>query len=141
MAAKSPKAKRAAKRKTAAPAADASAEDPRFAAVLEALAADARLAPIVAAYVAAKKIERGKFGTNALKVGGKLFAMMVRGKLVLKLSQARVDELVDAGGGARFEPAAGRVMKQWLVVGDTPRPWVELVREAHAFVAAAARRR
>jgi hypothetical protein len=36
----------------------------------------------------------GKFGESALKVDGKIFAMLSRGELVVKLPRERVDELV-----------------------------------------------
>ncbi len=76
------------------------------------------------------------FGDNGKKVGGKLYALDVRGALVVKLPKARVDELVAAGKGARFEPRPGRVMKEWLVVTAPRRAWPALEEEAHAFVAA-----
>ena len=58
-----------------------------------------------------------QFGSSGLKIGGKIFAMLVRGRLVLKLPRSRVDALVAAGEGERFDPRRdGRVMKQWLVL-------------------------
>ena len=74
------------------------------------------------------------FGDNGEKVGGKLFALDVRGALVVKLPKARVDALVDAGKGTRFEPRPGRVMKEWLVVTAPKSAWPALKREAKAFV-------
>ena len=66
----------------------------------------------------------------ALKVNGKIFAMMSsKGKFVLKLSKKRVDELVSSGKGERFDPGHGRVMKEWVVVGDEKADWVELAKE------------
>lgn len=77
------------------------------------------------------------FGDNGRKVGGKLFALDVRGALVLKLPKARVDALVDAGKGTRFEPRPGRVMKEWLVVTAPKSAWPALEREAEAYVGGA----
>jgi len=68
-------------------------------------------------------------------VNGKIFAMMSsKGKFVLKLSKKRVDELVSSGKGERFDPGHGRVMKEWVVLGDEKADWVELAKEAYDFV-------
>jgi TfoX/Sxy family transcriptional regulator of competence genes len=47
------------------------------------------------------------FGSSGLKVGGKVFAMSVKNELVVKLPRERVDELVAAGAGSRFDPGHG----------------------------------
>lgn len=45
------------------------------------------------------------FGSGALKVNGKIFAMISsKGEFVVKLSEERVNELVAAGKGSRFDP-------------------------------------
>lgn len=76
------------------------------------------------------------FGRNeGLRVGGKIFAMLVRGDLVVKLPRARVDELVDAGVAARFDAGKGRPMREWAAVGPSAsRRWRGLVEEARTFV-------
>lgn len=76
------------------------------------------------------------FGASALKVRGKIFAMLVKGRLVVKLPRRRVDALIAAGDGARFDPGHGRLMKEWLSVEPTSAAdWLLLAREAMAFVA------
>ena len=42
------------------------------------------------------------FGSTSLKTDGKIFAMLVKDRLVVKLDRRRVDELVEAGTGKRF---------------------------------------
>jgi hypothetical protein len=75
------------------------------------------------------------FGKSALRFEGKIFAMLVRGQLVLKLPKHRVDELVDAGDGVRFDANKGTPMKEWLVLGaDSGQSWLELAHEALAFI-------
>lgn len=77
-----------------------------------------------------------RFGSNALKVAGKIFAMLVRGGLVVKLPRGRVDELVDAGEGTRFEPRPGRPMAEWLALDPASKlDWLALAAEALRFVA------
>ncbi len=71
---------------------------------------------------------------NVLAVNGKIFAMFGRGALVVKLPKERVDELVTAGKGQRFDPGHGRLMKEWISVEVGALPWVPLAREAHRFV-------
>ncbi len=57
------------------------------------------------------------FGSNALKVDGGIFAMLVRGALVVKLPHPRVDTLIAEGIGERYDPRHdGRLMKAWLTV-------------------------
>src|SRR5262249_8925861 len=76
------------------------------------------------------------FCSSALQIGGKIFAMFSNGRLVVKLPRQRVDALVAAGAGERFDPRHdGRFMKEWLVVGPTADDeWLPLAREALEFV-------
>jgi hypothetical protein len=75
------------------------------------------------------------FGRNALRVQGRIFTMFVRGQLVLKLPKARVDELVAAGEGVRFDANKGTPMKEWLSLApESTMAWLPLAREAHDFV-------
>jgi hypothetical protein len=75
------------------------------------------------------------FGADALKVDGRIFAMLVRDRLVVKLPRRRVDELIAAGDGDRFDPGHGRLMKEWLVIGPSAEDrWLALATEALAFV-------
>jgi len=60
--------------------------------------------------------------------------------LIVKLPRARVDELVSKRAGRRYEPAPGRVMKEWLAVGpDRQSDWLRLACEALDFAARAKR--
>jgi hypothetical protein len=84
--------------------------------------------------------KRGKFGSNGLAIDGKVFAMCVGGRLVVKLPEADVDAAVAAARGERLRMGA-RVMKQWLVVLEPEERWLDLARRACAFVAAEVKRR
>lgn len=77
-----------------------------------------------------------KFGSSALKVNGKIFAMIVNEMLVVKIPSQRVDTLVASGDGERFDPYKGRPMKEWLVLDPKSKlEWVALAKEAMEFVA------
>jgi TfoX/Sxy family transcriptional regulator of competence genes len=105
--------------------------------VVAAFAADRRLAPVAEEFATRGSIGAGRhFGAGALKVNGKIFAMPVRGRLVVKLPRKRVEDLVATGQAAPFEPSPGRPMKEWAAILDEKLSWVELAREAHDFVAA-----
>ena len=79
----------------------------------------------------------GKFGASGLKVDGKIFAMLAKGELVVKLPRSRVDELVASGTGRPFEPGHGRLMKEWVTIAPNHgRDWGKLAQEARRFVAA-----
>lgn len=76
------------------------------------------------------------FGSSALWTSDRIFAMLVRGRLVVKLPRQRVDALVAAGAGEQFEPGRGRRMKEWLSVAPASEGlWLPLAREAMTFVA------
>src|SRR5712692_2379788 len=77
-----------------------------------------------------------KFGSGALKSGGRIFAMLTRARLVVKLPRARVDQLVAAGRGRPFEPRRdGRLMREWLdLEPGFEEDWTLLAREALEFV-------
>ena len=74
------------------------------------------------------------FGSKGLKVARRMFAFHSKGRLVVKLPAERVEALVAAGTGKRFDPGHGRLMKEWLAVGDKDkRLWPRLAREALEF--------
>jgi hypothetical protein len=76
----------------------------------------------------------GGFGRSALRFQNKIFAMFVRGRLVLKLPADRVDALVAAGEGARFDANKGTPMKEWFSLDpESSLAWLPLAREALDF--------
>lgn len=80
---------------------------------------------------------RKKFGSNGLRINGRVFAMLSAEKrLILKLPRERVDALVDAGDGERFDPRRnGRIRREWIVMKSSSNTnWLQLVREALDFV-------
>jgi hypothetical protein len=96
---------------------------------------DPRLAALARAYASDKRVTMGKlFASYGLKVDGKIFAMVVKGNLVVKLPAPRVDELIAAGAASRFDPRHGRPMKEWAVFTGKKPSWAILAREAHRFV-------
>ena len=80
--------------------------DERFEPMVDELASRRGFDEIVAAFRAGK--DGPSFGSNGLKVDGMIFAMGVRGNLVVKLPKARVAALVAAGQGEQFDPGHGR---------------------------------
>ena len=103
---------------------------------------EARYASLVSAFAGVEGVTEGSerpgrpFGSNGLKVNHRLFAMLVRGRLVVKLPRERVAELVAAGEGKRYDPRSdGRLMQEWLNLSpDSSLEWVALAQEALDFV-------
>ncbi len=100
----------------------------RFAALAESFAGE----PGVDCGQGAKK----GFGSSALKVNGKIFAMVsAADEFVVKLPRQRVEELEALGMGRKFDPGHGRLMKEWLALhAGAARQWRDLAHEAMDFV-------
>jgi TfoX/Sxy family transcriptional regulator of competence genes len=100
----------------------------RFATIVEALLSNPGVTP---------PSDKKEFGSSGLKIHNKIFAMLVRGKLVVKLPKPRVDALVASGEGERFDPRHdGRLMKEWVTLEPrSEEEWLLLAREAMEFVA------
>ncbi|HWG63043.1 MAG TPA: hypothetical protein VG253_15190 [Streptosporangiaceae bacterium] len=74
------------------------------------------------------------FGRSALRFEGKIFAMFVRGVLVVKLPAPRVDGLIEAGHGVRFDANKGTPMKEWFSLDpESGEDWLPLAQEALNF--------
>ncbi len=79
------------------------------------------------------------FGSNGFKIHGKVFAMLVKGTLVVKLSRARAQTLVASGRAVPFDPGHGRIMKEWVAIPpEDTGTWLDLAEEAKALVARSA---
>ena len=62
-------------------------------------------------------VETGRmFGSEGLKIGGKVFAMLVKDSLVVKVPVSRANELLSSKLVKLFDPGHGRLMKEWIVL-------------------------
>src|SRR5260370_17233933 len=79
-------------------------------------AAGRRFATLVSALTGKRGVTVGSakrgFGSGTLQVNGRIFAMVAGDRIVLKLSAARVAELVAAGYGTWSTPANSRPIKE-----------------------------
>jgi hypothetical protein len=74
------------------------------------------------------------FGRTALRFQNKIFVMLVRGRLVLKLPADRVDALVAGGDGVHFDASKRSPMKEWFSLDpESDRAWLPLAHEALDF--------
>jgi hypothetical protein len=95
---------------------------------------------IVPTYLDHDGVETGTgfAGNPGLRLGGRIFAMLVDEDLVVKLDPGLVSELVGSDGAFAFDAGRGRPMRAWLrvPVGSSPGglTWEELVQAA--FMAA-----
>ncbi len=71
-----------------------------------------------------------------LRVSNKIFVMLCRGELVVKLPRHRVDQLVADGTAARFDARRdGRLMKEWATISPAhSHAWETLAIEALRYV-------
>ena len=104
--------------------------------------AAARFARVVAAFGGRSNVSQpdpssrssSAFGATTLKVGGKIFAMLVGSELVVKLPRERVETLTVSGAGSPFG-TGGRVMHEWVSIPhDGVVDWRAVADKASAFV-------
>lgn len=79
--------------------------------------------------------EKRGFGSDALQVEGRIFAMVTRGSIVLKLPAEQVRGLIASGQGSPFDAGKGRPMREWVVLERGAHERLpQLALEARAFV-------
>jgi hypothetical protein len=80
------------------------------------------------------------FGRGSLKYRGKIFAMLVRGSLVVKLPADRVTALIAAREGVAFDANKGIPMREWFSLAPcSGLDWLSLATEALEYACLAAR--
>lgn len=107
---------------------------------LSIVTSEQRYAQLVATFmsrpnVTTTAVRKRGLGSPALCVDGKIFAVPSSNEqLVVRLPKERVDGLVAAERGLRFEPFHGRPMQEWFVAGvGYERDWLSLAEEALSF--------
>jgi hypothetical protein len=96
----------------------------------------AAFAALAARYLGDPQIEHGTgFGSApGLRVGGKIFAMLPRDRLVVKLPAERCAAIVAAGEGELLV-IGRRTMREWVELdGGDPGAWAALADDALAYV-------
>lgn len=92
--------------------------------------------PIAAQYLTRPDVDIGPmFGSEGLRIRGKIFAFLEhRGALMVKVPEARADEIV-ASGIAERVVMRQREMREWITIGRAERDhWAPVVAEAYAYV-------
>jgi hypothetical protein len=79
-------------------------------------------------------IESKMFGMPIWKLNGKALGGPRQGDMVFKLDGAALEEALKLSGAKRFEPMAGRPMKQWIVLGPEHQDKWQHFAEAAAKV-------
>ncbi len=98
--------------------------------------AEAAFAALSKRFLSEEDVEPGTgFGSvPGLRVGGRIFAMLAYGDLVVKLPADRCAAMVEAGNGRLFA-VGGRTMREWLAVeGVDPAGWERLAADALTYV-------
>ena len=105
---------------------------------------DIPFTPIVQKMLKERGVTQAKmFGASGLKIGRKMFAMSVKGELIIKLPKERVDILIASKQWKQFYHLfnKSRLMKEWVSIGHKHKSkWFKLVQEAKDFVASTQKR-
>jgi len=98
---------------------------------------DALLERLAEPYLAKPGVTWGRmFSTTGLSVRGKIFGLVNHsGNLMVKVPQARADELQSAGEATRIV-MRGREMREWvqMVPARGEVAWANLLAEAYAYL-------
>jgi TfoX/Sxy family transcriptional regulator of competence genes len=105
--------------------------------IREPSAAERRFESVIKALIGERGITQSRmFGSTGLTIHGKVFVILYKGRLVLKLPKDHVETLVQAGQGDYFDPGHGRISKGWVSIKpEAQADWLSLSQEAKAFVA------
>lgn len=90
---------------------------------------------LAATHMAREGVDIGPmFGSEGLRIRGKIFAFRVKTGIIAKLPEQRVTEL-EAGGRAERMVMRERAMREWVFVPDGSSDlWPGIIDEAFAFV-------
>ena len=88
-------------------------EEPRFVRLLSSLAADPRFAAVVDDFRASKLVGRKRFGSHTLNAGGKMFAMLAKGRLVVNAASQTIQLLSRDKKRLGGTPAMTMVLHTW----------------------------
>ena len=70
-------------------------------------------------------------GAQGIKRRGKLFVMFMKGDLIVKLPEQRVNEIIDTGDGEPFDPGTGKPMKNRVLIPARKKDmWIKYSEEA-----------
>ena len=70
-------------------------------------------------------------GSQGMKAGKEMFAMLYKGGLLLKLAPERVTELIASGEGLPFDPGTGTRMADHILVPESrSKHWISLSEES-----------
>ncbi|HEX4680713.1 MAG TPA: hypothetical protein VH210_16050 [Gaiellaceae bacterium] len=99
------------------------------------MTAERAFARVVAVMAVEPGVTVGRaFHNPGLKIGTKLFAMLHRDGLVVKLPEARCRELLASGAVGPFDRGQGTPMREWVTVTEPDtREWVSYAQEALVF--------
>ena len=71
---------------------------------------------------------------ESLKIRKKMFAMLNKGRYIVKLPKERVEKLLNSGNGLPYDPGNGKIMKEWVIIPeDYSDKWIEYASEAKEF--------
>jgi len=70
-------------------------------------------------------------GAQGIKRGGKMFVMFMKGDLIVKLPENRVNEVINIGDGKPFDPGTGKPMRNRVLIPASKRDtWIKYSLEA-----------
>lgn len=90
-------------------------------------------------YLAREDVRPGRsLQSRTLTVGGKIFAFLKSGSLVVKVPAGRVDDLV--ARGAQPFTSGGRTMREWAAIpAEQAGTWARAMAEAYEYATGATR--
>jgi hypothetical protein len=75
------------------------------------------------------------FGPSTLQVNGRIYAIVSRGRFVVKLPRARADTLIASRTYLPFDASKGRPMKERVAIAEhAAAQWTKLAAKARQFV-------